>query len=524
MICRSNPKVKNMSNNEPINPKAKAKQIYHANKFSMHLVESLSRGFVPSLSSVFKSANHAIKELVDNAVNYRSDSRLEITIDITPDFIRVQNVGGRGMSVEHLSNFICWGSGEDHEIHEISQYRVGGKAAINYLGEGFRLWSRMTGREHHWHLNDPDFSSRTYLKDYGSVSPAELSDVPKELRAVPMQHGYVRLEVVNPFSKLRLDSENLARDLGNTYKPLIEGGEVRIKVNGNLAIPSDPVLDEDLPKVNISVNLEGITVTGWVGKLSRGPRQPKPGLTLFSKGRKILDSEWFSQNPYSKGSLSSFYGELILTGTTLNVDKSDFVDRGTSLWSELGREILNQAAPILNELRGQGNSVRITDRDRRLAKRVRQELEKLLEEDSGEGEETITVEEVVERVVKKPVTVRINSTNEGPGSGRSITRTNISVRYETIKKDILVGGFPEVVIEAWDSPSRSTMRVEGARRQIVVNKSHPAYSMANARFVIAECVLAEVLGSRLHETSEYRSEVDQLLATWASKEDEEIHE
>ena len=291
-----------------------------------------------------------------------------------------------------------------------------------------------------------------------------------------------------------------------------------------MAIPSDPVLDEELPKVEISVNLEGITVTGWVGKLSRGPRQPKPGLTLYSKGRLILSGEWFSQNQFAKGALSSFYGELIFTGTTLNVDKSDFVDRGTSLWSELGREILNQAAPILNELRGQGDSVRITDRDRRLAKRVRKELEQLLEEDSGEGEETITVEEVVERVVKKPVTVRINSTNDGPGSGRSVTRTNISVRYETIKKDIRVGGFPEVLIESWDSPERSTMRVDGSRRQIVINKSHPAYSMANARFVIAECVLAEVLGSRLHETSEYRSEVDQLLATWASKEEEEIHE
>ena len=88
----------------------------------------------------------------------------------------------------------------------------------------------------------------------------------------------------------------------------------------------------------------------------------------------------------------------------------------------------------------------------------------------------------------------------------------------------MVRGFPEVVIEDWDSPSRSTMRVERARRQIVVNKSDPAYSMAHARFVITEFVLAEVLGSRLPETSEYRSEVDQLLATWASKEEEEIHE
>ena len=509
-----------MSKNDPNNKKAIAARIYNTNKFSMRLVESLSRGFVPSLSSVFKSANHAIKELVDNAVNYRSDTRLEITIDITPNYIRVQNIGGRGMSVEHLSNFICWGSGEEHEVHEISQYRVGGKAAINYLGEGFRLWCRMTDRVHHWHLNDPDFSSRTYLKDYGSVSPAELNDIPKELRAVAKEHGYVRLEVVNPFSKLRLDPENLARDLGNTYKPLIEADAIRIRVNGLVAEPSDPVLDEDLPKVEISVDLEGISVTGWVGKLARAPKQPRPGLALYSKGRLILAGEWFTQNQFAKGSLSSFYGELVLTGVTLNVDKSDFVDRGTSIWSELGKEILNQAAPILNELRGQGESVRVTDRDRRLAKRVRKELEQLLEEDSGEGEETITIEEVVERVVKKPVTVRVNSTNDGPGSGRSVTRTHTQIRYETVKKDILIGGFPEVLIEAWDSPARSTMRVDGKRRQIVVNKSHPAYSMANARFVIAECVLAEVLGNRIHETSEYRAEVDQLLATWASKEEE----
>lgn len=514
-----------MSKNNPHNKKVKAKPNYLGVAHSMRLVESLSRGFVPSLSSVFKSANHAIKELVDNAVNYRSsESMLDISIEIAPTFIRVQNIGGRGMSVEHIANFICWGAGEDHAEHEISQYRVGGKAAINYLGEGFRLWCRMTGSDNHWHLNDPDFSCRTYLKDYGAVTPAAHSDIPRELRGISQQHGYVRLEVVNPYPKLRLDPENLARDLGNTYKPLIQSMEVRIKVNGIVALPSPPLLDEDLPKVNIEVRVGGITAKGWVGKLTRGPRQPKPGLALYSKGRLILSGEWFSQNPFAKGALSSFYGELILTGATLNVDKSDYVDRGTTLWAEVGKEILNQAAPILNELRGQGESVRVTDRDRRLAKRIRKELEQLLEEDSGEGEETITVEEVVERKFREPSTVRERTKNEGLGSGRTVTRTRVSVRYETIKKDILVGGFPEVLVEAWDSPARSTTRLEGSRRQIVVNKSHPAYSMANARFVIAECVLAEVLGNKIHETSEYRVEIDQLLATWASKEEHENQE
>lgn len=147
-----------------------------------------------------------------------------------------------------------------------------------------------------------------------------------------------------------------------------------------------------------------------------------------------------------------------------------------------------------------------------------------MEEDSGEGEETITIEEVVERKFREPSTVRERTKNEGLGSGRTVTRTRGSVRYETIKKDILVGGFPEVLVEAWDSPARSTTRLEGSRRQIVVNKSHPAYSMANARFVIAECVLAEVLGNKIHETSEYRVEIDQLLATWASKEEHENQE
>jgi hypothetical protein len=485
---------------------------------SMRLVESMSRGCVPSLASVFKSANHAIKELVDNAVNYRADSLVEITIKLAPTYIRVQNVGGRGMSVEHIANFISWGSGEDHASHEISQYRVGGKAAINYLGEGFRLWCRMTKSSDHWILDDPDFSCRTYLKDYGNVAPADFQEVPASLKTVSLDQGYVRLEVVNPNPRLRLDADALMRDLGNTYKPLIEAGEIQIKVNGQIALPSSPVLDEDLPQVPIEVNLGDITVSGWVAKLARGPRQPRPGLALYSKGRKILDGEWFSQNAFAKGALSSFYGELVLSGITLNVDKSDYVERGEAIWSELGKQILNQAAPILNELRGQGSAVRITDRDRRLAKRVRDELEQLLEEDSGEGEETITIEEVVEKVVREPIQVRVPTKNEGGGSGRTITRRKISVKYESVKRDIAVGGFPEVIIDAWESSARSLMRVQDGRRQIVINKSHPAYSMANARFVIAECVLAEVLGNRLHETSEYRSEVDQLLATWASKE------
>jgi hypothetical protein len=49
----------------------------------------------------------------------------------------------------------------------------------------------------------------------------------------------------------------------------------------------------------------------------------------------------------------------------------------------------------------------------------------------------------------------------------------------------------------------------------VINKAHASYSMGSARYIIAECFLGEVLGSRLSETSEYKTQIDGLLASWA---------
>jgi hypothetical protein len=130
----------------------------------------------------------------------------------------------------------------------------------------------------------------------------------------------------------------------------------------------------------------------------------------------------------------------------------------------------------------------------------------------GDADDLTTVREVRITVREKREPGRPN--HEGKGGESEVSK---EPRPKPVgEKESAAKGFPQVLIEAWDSPVRSMVRTVGEVRQVVVNKQHPAYSATNARYMIAECVLAEVLGLKHESTSEFRSELDQFLGSWAS--------
>ncbi|MBC8064292.1 MAG: hypothetical protein H7Y17_05645 [Chlorobia bacterium] len=76
---------------------------------------------------------------------------------------------------------------------------------------------------------------------------------------------------------------------------------------------------------------------------------------------------------------------------------------------------------------------------------------------------------------------------------------------------------PEIVVDTWEGSARAETRELAGRPVIAVNKNHPAYSAANARFAIAEAAIFEAIraGGGLSDIDEYLSEADQALALWA---------
>lgn len=484
------------------------------------ITERISRGIIRALRTQFGSCHEALCELVDNALNYRGQHGVDIRVDIADDFIAIENIGGRGMGLREIQDFLIWGGGESHDSSEISCYNQGGKAAIAYLGDSYVLLAKRAGSTEWRRLDDRGFGSRTESKDYGQLEPLDLSEIPTHLHHVSPDEGAVRIEITDLDRTRRIVPEALLRSLADTYARLLSSGDLRLWLNGFEVKPSEPVLDEGVERAEIEFQEGSVTVRGWCGKLCRSSvaKQPRPGFRLFAKGRLIREGEWLGANGYAKGSLASFYGELELTGVTPNLNKTDLSERGTHLWERLCQSVLDQAQPVLSQLRGSGDPARVTDRDRRLARQVRRELEAALQDLLGSRTQTIT-ETVFKRktITSGPGETRVAGAPGGRrvgGPGRILERDVVEETTRTVE----IPALPEIRIDSWEGSARAETRHEGPVPIIYVNKSHPGFAAASAKYFIAESAILEALrAGKSHgwDIDAFCDNADEALATWA---------
>ncbi|MEE9203180.1 MAG: ATP-binding protein, partial [Dehalococcoidia bacterium] len=124
--------------------------------------ETISRGTAIALMHNFTSVAEALKELVDNAIDYRWGQPLTIEIleDKRHHRVIIESDGGRGMGAEDIQVWLNWGEGEEHEASQIGRYYQGGKAACGFLGQYVKLWAKRTGSNDIWFLEDQDWGVR----------------------------------------------------------------------------------------------------------------------------------------------------------------------------------------------------------------------------------------------------------------------------------------------------------------------------------------------------------------------------
>jgi hypothetical protein len=479
----------------------------------MRIVEKLSRGIVRAMRSQFKSPREAVRELVDNALDHSLGQRIRVEIEILPDCITVENIGGRGMGLAELAEFVTWGSSSHDSPKDIGMYGQGGKSAISYLGRGFRLWCRRAGSPDVYTLEDDDLLERVEPRDYGELAPLPDALIPQHLKWVPLDKGFVSLEILAPDPELEIDAEEIARDISAVYAPALARRRVRIVVNNCEVRPRDVGLDPDVPRQLISVSATGVTVKGWVGKMGRALNRenpPKPGISLFWRGRRIEEGEWFGANAWGKGSLAAFFGELHVEGWLPNLNKTAFNARGSHEWREVGGEIIGQAKPLLDALREGTDGVRVTARDRSLAQQVRRELDDVLQKLISS---TSSYADQAQQLTPGPAT----SAKGGPHRGATPRQRKASGQPRSERHRVHVPSMPEIVIDAWEGSVRAETREVKGRLVIAVNKMHPAYSAASARFAIAESAICECLraGGGIPGIDEFVQLSDQALSEWA---------
>jgi len=414
----------------------------------------------------------AILELVDNAVDSREPGQqLGIDLAVRPGMVVLVTTGGTGMGPREIEHqYLRWGGSRKRAGDSIGRYGQGGKAAIGHLGGRFEVLAGLAGDPVAHGFADEAYRDRSRLRTY------ELREHPKP---VAVDLGYVRIEIGGVDRKI--DVRRLRARLGETYRPLLERGDVVLRLDRAPVAASAWTLAE---RHEISVRAGGRVIHGWWGllpdPLPLSP--PEAGVRLYHLGRLVGSPEWFGHpGPAHHPALNRLVGEIELPYVPVTMNKAD-VDRGSGAWAAVEARLHTLLAPAIRrltrdtEIAPSANALRTADQVRRILARALRILEsgRLFESEIGGGEGP-GGQLTLDTPVRSP-------RPGGPDDPDAVDEAEHDAPAPRMPRGGGSGpggrtGVGEVVIRSLDPRLRSAMVVEDGVRRVVINSRYPLYEV-----------------------------------------------
>ena len=329
--------------------------------------------------SNFPSLAIALFELADNAFDefdgYHGGTHLNIYIEIGKKKIIVENIGGKGMGVNEIEQWLEWG--EQHKTAAIGEYGQGGKAAMGYIGNAWVIKSKRFDESLIWELAEDNWAdTSTDVKEYQAYP--KKSDPKKE------GLGFCRIEI-SKLNRRRQDIPYIKSMFSNIYRRHLLEGKATIILNGELVQPIDlPLYDGfDITEIK-SKTKSGWLVKGWIGRLKRdaiprGGPKIRGGMRLLRQGRLITDGEYFGHPDYTyKASLGMLTGECELAKVPVLPNKTEF-DTDSAEWEEAKSVMYDVLKPHVEDLLKQKDEDRVTYEEKKKIAEVRHIMIKALE-------------------------------------------------------------------------------------------------------------------------------------------------
>lgn len=310
------------------------------------ITEQLSPNIKTALFSNFTNAYEAIQEIIDNSVGHRIPGRkmwVSISFIVSrPKKIEIKDVGGTGMSIEDLKFFFDWGGEKTRGIHDIGLYSQGGKSAIGYLGNSFVLITSPNESDEAYRVEDHNLRDTSQLKTYRVL---RLSSNSKE--------GFTSIEIGDLKINITENTKDkIKKIIVDTYRPLIEKGEVELIIDGVRVKATSFPLDKEFQIEKLDIDTaKNKHIKGWVGRLM--PRSGlKGGIRCYYKGRLICAEEFFGHpDPTYKATLNFLFGEIFLDSIPVNTNKTDF-QRDSREWKAIEDQMHSILNPHIDELLG----------------------------------------------------------------------------------------------------------------------------------------------------------------------------
>lgn len=474
--------------------------------------EQLSTQAINALMANYRDPQQAVMELVDNAVDNRSENKqLTIIVRATREELAISNQGGKGLDFEGLDNYFTWGH-SDKTASDIGQFGVGGKAAMGYLGRGMEIVCSKDGTDREYRVSDPAWETR---------EQGELKQYTPEERTAKSIDGYFSVKVTD--IKRDINSHSLATKLADIYRPLLMDGSIKIIINGRVIDPLKIDYVEDTEEL-IPEHAKFQTRGGDWFELKVGVLKPgqkiKPGIRLYYRGRLIEDGQFFDHpSPAQMSGSSRLIGEAHLDHIKVTTNKSTF-DRGTIQWLQAHNRIHGILTPWMEKLAklrsSEGTTVERYEKD--LAKEAKRILEGVLA-----NQQIITKGVIPGQAAgripprsqdiypPKPTTGRTHVPTEGK------TAPDFSARGEKVKR---WGALHEVdVVDMGNDQTRAVIIEENGRLILKINAGFPLYQTAKVigtdaqQVYMGETLVMELVKkiSKDKTVEEYVETVNELL-------------
>ena len=423
--------------------------------------ERISPSITASLFTNYRSSSEAVLELIDNFVDSRLPSRpLRIDLAVHPASITITGVGGAGMGPEDFRRYyLNWGASQKRGQNKLGQYGQGGKAAIGFLGSRFSIEAGRPGEASAWRISDPEYRRRERLKTY------EVERVRRRFG----DEGYVRVRVEGVDK--RVDEKRLLARLGEVYRPLLESGDLQIRLAGQ-EVAAAPLEAER--RYAFRVRAAGTTLSGWYG--IRATPAPDAGFRLYRLGRLVAAGEFFGHpGPAQASNLGRLLGELEVPRAQLTMNKSDF-DRDGEAWVGIEARMHQLLRPAVRRLL-KGEESRPSPAAQRAAEQARRLLSQALrlmeqphlfpgfEEDRGGGPPGADTAQL-------PLEDHRTS---GEPSAEAVPRSPRAPEAPARPGSRKRRGFGDIVVRPLEPTLRSRAVTEEGVRKVVINSNHPLF-------------------------------------------------
>lgn len=356
---------------------------------AIEIRETVDVSLLSNLSSNFRSPYEAIFELVDNGLASRRDDAM-VSITVTGSgwsgqggTLKTVTKGGLGMGAGELPEFLHWGKRPD--AAGLNRYGQGGKAAIGYLGEGFRIRANRHGEDQAYEFEDEDWLNRPNGEEKRFIARPVPAAVPGS--------AVVEIEIFG--LRRRINARRLERELSWRYRPALVDGALDLRVRGKKIkpVPLQGETRKDFKHRILVTTLdhpdgEEVELRGWVG-IAPSKFEGRGGIRCSAFGRVIVQHEYFEHRTASyKASLNSLVGEIDMSFVPPLLNKNAFEDASPA-WEVVQDIAYREMEPFVESLLKRKDPSEASDEERERAMEAKdlahEALDRIAAESSRHG-------------------------------------------------------------------------------------------------------------------------------------------